>query len=338
MNTRPPLPPSRVETPPTTTETVAHAARLLARGGLVAVPTETVYGLAGDARNPTAIARIFAAKGRPASNPLISHVADLDAARALAHVPPLAERLAAAFWPGPLTLVLPRRADSPVCDLACAGLNTIALRVPAHPLMRQLLAATRFPLAAPSANPSGAVSPTQADHVAGGLGAALDLILDGGPSAVGLESTVVAVAGERATLLRAGGLARSEIEAVTGPLARAGEENASPRSPGQLSRHYAPRAALRLGATTARPGEARLAFGDGLAVGDGPSINLSPTGDLIEAAARLFAALHQLDAMGVTHIAVAPIPDTGLGEAINDRLARAARGRTPAQPDKGSAP
>ena len=297
---------------------ITAAARLLAWGGLVAFPTETVYGLGADARNGEAVAGIFAAKGRPRFNPLIVHVPDLAEAERHAVFSPLARRLAAAFWPGPLTLVLPRKADTPLSLLVSAGLDTIALRVPSHPLARALLAEASMPLAAPSANPSGAVSATTAAHVVEGLGEHVDLVLDGGATPLGLESTVIGFEDGNAVLLRPGAIARSEIEAVTGPLAAA---PGTIQSPGQLASHYAPRAMLRLNAAKANPGEMLLGFGAVAA-----DMNLSPGGDLKEAAANLFAMLRALDKK-TSNIAVSPIPDTGLGEAINDRLQRAATPR-----------
>ena len=285
------------------------------------MPTETVYGLAADAGNAQAVARLYESKGRPRFNPLIAHVPGKSAAAKLAILPELAEQLMDRFWPGPLTLVLPKRKEAPVCDLANAGLDTIALRAPAHPVARELLQAFNAPLVAPSANPSGRISPTSPAHVADMLGDRIDLILDGGACSVGLESTVIAVIGDQATLLRPGGLDRAEIEAVTGPLAKAGDSDA-PASPGMLKSHYAPAAPVRLNASTLRSGEAWLGFGP--VAGD---INLSPDGDLGEAAAHLFAALRELDADQPSGIAVAPIPETGLGEAINDRLRRAAAPR-----------
>jgi len=316
---------------PGTPEALAAAVRALAAGELVALPTETVYGLGADATNGRAVAAIYAAKGRPSFNPLIAHVADLAAAEALVRFDPLSRRLAEAAWPGPLTLVLPLRAGSPVSTLATAGLDTLAVRVPAHPLALALLEAFGRPVAAPSANRSGRISPTTAAHVAADLGTRVALILDGGPTRIGLESTIVQVRDARPHLLRPGGMTRGALEALAGcPLvapAIAGDDGA-PRAPGMLLSHYAPRAAVRLGATEPRPGEAWLGFGPGPEVGDRPTVNLSPTGDLTEAAARLFDALHQLDASGVTAIAVAPIPGHGLGEAINDRLGRAAADRT----------
>ncbi|MFQ5346916.1 MAG: L-threonylcarbamoyladenylate synthase [Rhodothalassiaceae bacterium] len=300
---------------------IARAAEILRAGGLVALPTETVYGLAADATNATAVAAIFAAKGRPRFNPLICHVPDVAAATALVEAGPLAARLMAAFWPGPLTLVLPRRAAAPVAALVSAGLDTLAVRAPAHPVARGLLEAFGGPLAAPSANRSGRVSPTTAQHVAADLGDAVDLILDGGPCAVGIESTIIAVDGDRVTLLRPGGIAEEEIaRLIGGPLARGAQ--GSVRAPGMLRSHYAPKAPVRLDATERRTGEVLIGFGP--IAGD---LSLSPAGDLVEAAARLFAVLREADARRPRAIAMAPIPDVGLGRAINDRLQRAAAAR-----------
>ncbi len=295
---------------------VAEAARVLVRGGLAAFPTETVYGLGADAGNGEAVAAIFAAKGRPRFNPLIVHVANAEAARRQAVFNPLAEKLAARFWPGALTLVLPRSANATVSLLVSAGLDTVALRAPSHPVARALLAAAGRPIAAPSANASGRVTATSAAHVAAELGDKVDLILDGGATPLGLESTVIGFDGGRAVLLRPGAIARQEIEAVTGPLAPAG---GTIQSPGQLESHYAPAARLRLNASKAESGEALLGFGP---VADA-WLNLSPAGDLKEAAANLFSMLRDMDEQ-VGAIAVSPIPETGLGEAINDRLRRAA--------------
>lgn len=299
-----------------------RAADIIRAGGLVGMPTETVYGLAADAGQGDAVARLYTAKGRPRFNPLISHVTDAAMAERLAHIPPLARRLMEEFWPGPMTLVLPRRDTAPVSELATAGLDTLALRAPRHPAARALIARLDRPLVAPSANPSGGVSPTTAQHVLDGLGTKIDLVLDGGPCPVGLESTVIAVGASvetnQATLLRPGGLDRDAIEAVTGPLARAGDGHA-PASPGMLKSHYAPNAPIRLNARTVEPDEVWLGFGN--IAGD---LNLSARGDLAEAASHLFAYLRKLDADGARRIAVAPIPQTGLGEAINDRLRRAA--------------
>lgn len=300
---------------------LTHAATLLRGGGLVAIPTETVYGLAANAADADAVARLYEAKGRPRFNPLIAHVSGLEMAKRLGVLSELAQALAEEFWPGPLTLVLPKHRDAPLCDLANAGLDSVALRAPAHEAAQALLKELDLPLVAPSANPSGAISPTTAQHVLDGLSETIDLVLDGGPCPVGLESTVVAVDGDQATLLRPGGLARSAIEKITGPLAMAGDSDA-PQSPGMLKSHYAPNAAVRLNATSRRDGEVLLGFGS--IAGD---INLSARGDLVEAATRLFAALRELDTKGAKTIAVAPIPAEGLGEAINDRLRRAAAPR-----------
>lgn len=302
-------------------KTVSAAAAALGRGDLVGLPTETVYGLGADATNPVAVAKIFAAKGRPHFNPLISHVVSLEAAEALGNFSPLAAKLAEAFWPGPLSLVVPRQPDCAVCDLACAGLDTIALRVPSHPLMQQVLSAFGKPVAAPSANISGRPSPTTAGHVRDEFGDRLALVLDGGPSAVGLESAVVAVSGDQATLLRLGGLSRKALEAIAGPLLSPdASAKAAPASPGMVLRHYAPRAPVRLNAAGAKAGEVMIGFGPGY---NGADFNLSPSGNLTEAAAQLFALLRAADALNPTTIAIAPVPETGLGEAIADRLRRA---------------
>jgi L-threonylcarbamoyladenylate synthase len=307
-----------------TTESVARAARMLRSGGLVAFPTETVYGLGADATNGRAVAAIFEAKGRPRFNPLIVHVATVEAAAALGELGNVGGALAAAFWPGPLTLVLARRPGCPVADLATAGLDTIALRVPAHPVAQALLRAADMPIAAPSANRSGHVSPTTAAHVAGDLGERVALILDGGPTPLGLESTVIAVTGSVPIVLRLGAVARDELARALGhPVEVAGGVAGEPASPGMLARHYAPAARLRLGVADVRHGEALLAFGAPLPHA-GAMVNLSPSGDLVEAAANLFAALRTLDASGAKAIAAMPIPEQGLGEAINDRLRRAA--------------
>lgn len=303
---------------------IAAAARLLRDSGLVAFPTETVYGLGADATDGPAVARIFAAKQRPSFNPLISHLAEASAAAAFADLNPKAEKLAEAFWPGPLTLVLPRRADCAIADIASAGLDTVALRVPAHPVAHALLRETGRPVAAPSANRSGRVSPTRAEHVAAELGTQVDMILDGGPCEIGLESTVVRLNASGACLLRPGGITRAEIEGVIGQLGEFEPSAAKPTAPGQLPSHYAPAQPVRMNAMTAQPGEVLLGFGP-----DVPgTVNLSETGDLAEAAANLFAALHQLGNSDAQAIAVAPVPDTGLGIAINDRLRRAAAPRT----------
>jgi len=300
---------------------VAAAAEALRRGELVILPTETVYGLACDAGNPQAVARAYEAKGRPRFNPLIAHVSDLAAARTVAVLDDRAERLAEAFWPGPLTLVLPCRAGGPVSDLARAGLDTVAVRVPGHPLAREVIAAFGGPVAAPSANRSGRPSPTTYADAVEETGAAAAVALDGGPSSVGVESTVISLIDERARLLRPGGAPREAVEAVIGPLAEAKLD--ARRSPGRLARHYAPSVPVRLEAMSSLPGEAYLAFGP--YAPETPEVwNLSPSGDLREAAANLFAHLRAADRSGMAAIAVAPIPEVGLGEAINDRLRRAA--------------
>jgi L-threonylcarbamoyladenylate synthase len=313
--------------------TIAEAARILAAGGLVAFPTETVYGLGADATDGTAVARLYAAKGRPAFNPLIAHVPDLSSAHRLAILDGPAERLAAAFWPGPLTLVLRKSAGCPVSELATAGLDSIAVRMPDHPVARDILRALGRPVVAPSANRSGHVSPTTAAHVLADLGGRIDLIVDGGPATVGVESTIVALLGEP-MLLRPGGVPREDIERVLeGDLADAppGEiDPEAPVAPGMLASHYAPRAALRLNADSVSPGEGLLAFGPNLPRGAEKAalvLNLSPAGDLVEAAANLFSDLRTLDAAAVETIAVMPIPGDGLGEAINDRLTRGAAPR-----------
>ena len=309
---------------------IETAARCLGQGGLVAFPTETVYGLGADAGNGEAIARLYAAKGRPAFNPLIVHVASLDAALRLAQFDASAQALAAAFWPGPLTLVLPKRPDCGVADLALAGLDSVAVRVPAHPVAQALLMAFKRPMVAPSANRSGHVSPTSAAHVLNDLRGRIDLVIDAGPCAVGVESTIVSCLGEP-TLLRPGGLARRSIERVIErALADAPVADDAPLAPGMLASHYAPKARLRLEALMPHNDEALLAFGPAPAFA-GTTLNLSPRGDLIEAAANLFSHLRALDASGAKTIAVMKVPHDGLGEAINDRLARAAaprQGRT----------
>lgn len=310
---------------PATADAITDAAAALREGLLVAFPTETVYGLGADATNARAVAGIFEAKGRPRFNPLISHVADAEDAARFAVLGTEAQALAATFWPGALTLVLNKRAGCDIADLATAGLDTVALRVPSHPVARAVIRAAGRPIAAPSANLSGHVSPTTAAHVDADLGDKVAVILDDGPCAIGLESTVVDVSGHEPTLLRAGGVTREAIEAVLGARLALQTDNADrPSSPGQLASHYAPRATVRLNATEVIPGEALLAFGPTVPVHSGPSINLSPSSDLIEAATNLFAALRRLDTSGATTIAVMPIPEGGLGEAINDRLRRAA--------------
>lgn len=288
-----------------------EAVRVIDTGGCVAVPTETVYGLAADATDPHAVAGIYAAKGRPSFNPLIVHVVDMAAARRIAVVDAAAEALAERWWPGPLTMVLPLAADSPVASLVTAGLDTVAIRMPAHRAMQALLAACARPLAAPSANASGAISPTRAAHVAASLNGRIPLILDDGPTAAGIESTIVDVA--RRLILRPGPIPRAALG-----FARVGAD-APITAPGQLASHYAPSKPVRLNALDAGPGEWLIGFG--AVAGDD---SLSPGGDPVEAAARLFDALHRADASGADAIAVAPVPMDGLGEAINDRLARAA--------------
>jgi L-threonylcarbamoyladenylate synthase len=312
----------------------AAAARVLAGGGLVAFPTETVYGLGADAANAAAIARLYQAKGRPAFNPLIAHVGDLGAARKIARFDAVALALAEAFWPGPLTLVLPKAENCPVADLATAGLDTVAIRVPVHTIARDILRAFGGPVVAPSANLSGHVSPTTAEHVRSDLAGRIDLIVDGGAVAVGVESTIVGCF-EVPMLLRPGGVPRADIERVLGraltqPLDDADSDGGQPLAPGMLASHYAPRTRVRINAESLEPGEALLAFGSDAVSGiDAASavMNLSVRGDLTEAAANLFGYLRALDARQARAIAVMPIPDDGLGEAINDRLRRAAVGR-----------
>jgi len=311
-----------------TEDAVAAAARLLQEGLLVAFPTETVYGLGADARNDRAVAAIFAAKARPRFNPLIVHWHAAEAAARAVKFDARARELARHFWPGPLTLVLPRRAGAAISLLCSAGLDTLAVRVPAHPVAQALLEAFDGPLAAPSANRSGAVSPTTAAHVAESLGERVALILDGGRCAVGIESTVVDLASRDARLLRPGGVTLEALEAVIGPLAVAGDVPAAPRSPGQLASHYAPRATLRLEVREGpKEGEALLAFGANPPGGFVATLNLSPQADLVEAAANLFAMLRALDDASPAGIAVMPVPERGLGRAINDRLRRAAAPR-----------
>jgi len=305
---------------------IARAAAALARGELVAFPTETVYGLGADARNGKAVAAVFALKGRPRFNPLIVHVEDRAMAARCGRLNGTADRLIEAFWPGPLTLVVKLAAQSGIAPLATAGLDTIALRAPAHPVAQALLAAAGFPIAAPSANASGYVSPTRAEHVEHDLDEGPALILKGGPLPKGLESTVIDATADPPVLLRPGVVTREAVEKVLGkPLAReAGEAH---RSPGQQPSHYAPKARLRLDAKDLAPGEALLAFGPDAPPGAGTLINLSASGDLEEAAANLFAALRELDRLGAERVAVMPVPMEGLGAAINDRLRRAAAPR-----------
>jgi L-threonylcarbamoyladenylate synthase len=312
---------------------VTAAARTLGEGGLVAFPTETVYGLGADATNAAAIAHLYQAKGRPAFNPLIAHVGDLGAAREIGRFDTAALQLAEAFWPGPLTLVLPKTADCAVADLATAGLDTVAIRIPAHPVARDILRAFGRPVVAPSANLSGHVSPTIAAHVLSDLEGRIDLIVDGGAVAVGVESTIVGIF-DQPMLLRPGGLPRADVERVLGqalkqPPEDAESDSAQPLAPGMLASHYAPRTKVRLNATRLEPGEALLAFGTDAVSGIDAAaavMNLSARGDLAEAAAHLFGYLRALDTKGAHNIAVMPIPNDGLGEAINDRLRRAAVG------------
>jgi L-threonylcarbamoyladenylate synthase len=313
---------------------MAQAARLLTEGGLVAFPTETVYGLGADATNPAAIARLYQAKGRPAFNPLIAHVSDLAAATRIACFDATAIALAEAFWPGPLTLVLPKTNDCAVADLATAGLDTVAIRVPAHRIAREILRAFGGPVVAPSANLSGHVSPTSAAHVQSDLAGRIDLIVDGGAVAVGVESTIVGCF-DAPMLLRPGGLPRGEIEKLLGrtllqPPQDPDGHSGQPLAPGMLASHYAPRTQVRLNADRVEAGEALLAFGPAVVPGTDAAIavmNLSPRSNVDEAAANLFGYLRALDGKGARAIAVMPIPHHGLGEAINDRLRRAAVGR-----------
>ena len=304
---------------PATPRGFEDAARLLAGGGLVAFPTETVYGLGADARDDRAVARIFEAKGRPRFNPLIVHLPDLAAARRHARLDDLAERLAGAFWPGPLTLVLPL-AEAPLSPLVTAGLTSVAVRVPAHPVAQALLRAFGGPLAAPSANPSGRVSPTRAGHVLEGLSDRIEAVLDGGACAVGVESTIVGLTDGVPRLLRPGGLPAEAVEDCLGMRLATGGSGTRPTAPGQLASHYAPGVAVRLQAEP-RPEETFIGFG-----ASGGTMNLSPSGDLVEAAANLFHLLREADRLG-RPIAVAPVPERGLGRAINDRLRRAAAPR-----------
>ncbi|WP_420959741.1 L-threonylcarbamoyladenylate synthase [Brucella sp. IR073] len=310
-------------------EALARAARILGDGGLVAIPTETVYGLAADATNGLGVAKIFEAKGRPRFNPLICHVSDAAMAERFVEIDPFSRRLIDAFWPGPLTLVLPLKQDAAVHPLVTAGLSTLAVRMP-RGAAGEIIAMLDRPLAAPSANTSGRISATSAEAVADDLGAKVDMILDAGPCPVGLESTIVKIEGEVISLLRPGGLAAEEIEALTGKTLHRLDQRAAIQAPGMLASHYAPRAVMRLDVTEIEPGEALLAFGPMRAKGaDRAShrLNLSEAGDLREAAVHLFDYMKRLDATGAGIIAVEPIPHDGLGEAINDRLARAAAPR-----------
>jgi len=312
-----------------TRDSVDQAVAALEAGACIGLPTETVYGLAADATNAAAVARIFELKGRPRFNPLIAHVSDMAMAQREGIFPEAAQRLAQGFWPGALSLVVPRRPDTRLSDLCSAGLATQAFRVPAHPLARAVIEAFGRPLAAPSANRSGHVSPTTAAHVRGEFSKEdVPLVLDGGPAEVGLESTIVGFLDGQAWLLRPGGIPRAEIEALIGPLRTdAPDTEDAPHAPGRLLRHYAPHTPVRLNARDIEPGEALLAFGPNAPSGAAAMVQLSKQGDLREAAAGLFAGLRRLDAVGARAIAVMPIPDEGLGEAINDRLRRAAAGR-----------
>lgn len=314
---------------PATPDAIERAARLLRDGDVVAFPTETVYGLGGDATNERAVARIFAVKGRPHFNPLIVHVAGLPEAAEFAIFDDRARRVAQRFWPGPLSLVLPRRPGCGISLLASAGLDTIALRAPAHPTAQALLHACGRPLAAPSANRSGRVSPTTAPHVAADFGGDLTLVLDAGPCRVGLESTVLDLSDATPALLRAGGVTLEELAEVLGRIDALAIGEAAPRSPGRLASHYAPSLPVRPNVTSARTGEALLAFGLDAPPGFAEVLFLSRTGDLGEAAANLFSMLRRLDRPKFTAIAVMPIPEDGLGRAINDRLRRAAALRPP---------
>lgn len=300
---------------------LSTAAGILAAGGLIAFPTETVYGLGVDARNSDAVARLYAAKGRPSFNPLIVHVASLEAAERYVEFDDTARALAQAFWPGALTLVLPVRGDAGISPLVTAGLDTLAIRVPDHPVAQALIGAFGYPVAAPSANPSGQVSPTKFAHVQDQMTGRIAGIVDGGDCSVGLESTIVATQ-PAPTLLRAGGVPAEVIERALGTSLALAGGTAAPSSPGQLASHYAPKGTVRLNADHIEAGETLLGFGAVDA-----AVNLSPSGDLVEAAANLFAALHRLNAMNAEKIAVSPIPDHGLGRAINDRLRRAAAPR-----------
>ncbi len=312
------------------TEAIAAAAAALKAGELVAMPTETVYGLAADARNARAVASIFLAKGRPHFNPLIVHVASIEAAGEIAELSGPAAKLAEAFWPGPLSLVLPKRAGAGIADLATAGLDTVAVRVPSHAVAHDLLSAFGGPVAAPSANVSGRISATTAAHVIADLGAHVSVVLDAGPAPIGMESTIVGCVGGEVVLLRPGGAGRADIKVVLGrPLMAPVTDPGAPVAPGMLTSHYAPSAGLRLNVDEVRPGEALLAFGPDLPAGATravATVNLSPSGDMTEAATNFFAGLRDLDGRADA-IAVAPIPEEGLGEAINDRLRRAAAPR-----------
>ncbi len=322
-----------------TPEALAEAGARVRRGGLVAFPTETVYGLGADATQGLAVAAIYSAKGRPSFNPLIIHVESALNAAQLVTFTPLAERLAEAFWPGPLTLVLPRTLACPVADLAGAGLATLAVRVPAHPVALAFLRAAARPVAAPSANPSGTLSPTRAEHVMAAFDeSVVPFVLEGGPGAVGLESTVVDLTEDTPTILRPGGVTREALERIVGGRVRvAHEDPTAPRSPGMLARHYAPGKPVRLNARAVEPDEALLAFGPDAAIPGGVArVNLSPRGDLVEAAAHLFSMMRTLEQTPCRRMAVMPIPDEGLGLAINDRLRRAAHPATEGTDEGGT--
>lgn len=319
--------PRRARLAPATPENIALAAACLRAGGLVAMPTETVYGLAALATSDTAAASIYAAKGRPSFNPLIAHFEDVEAAAREARLDRWARKLADAFWPGPLTIVAPVAQSCRVSLLARAGLDTLALRVPGHQVARALIAAAGAPLAAPSANRSGRVSPTTAEHVRADLDGLIALVLDAGPCGWGVESTVVACLDDGPRLLRPGAVSREELEAALGAAIAAAEPDRAPVAPGALASHYAPRALMQLNATAPSPGSAALDFGAQFDATAGPCLDLSPRGDLKEAAANLFAHLRALDATGAPVICVAPIPEHALGAALNDRLRRAAAPR-----------
>ncbi len=303
---------------------VNRAATILSAGGLVAFPTETVYGLGADARNGHAVASVYAAKGRPSFNPLIVHVADLDTAKRYAGFNDLALSLAAEFWPGPLTLVLPLTKNHDLSELVTAGLDSVAIRIPQHPVAQALLNAFNGPLAAPSANPSGRISPTQAAHVIADMNGKINAVLDGGNCTVGLESTILKIEGSKVSLLRAGGVSVEQITNVLGQGIATSSDPKTPQSPGQLKSHYAPKAQVRLNVGAVKDHEVLLGFGPDCA---DAALNLSPTGDLIEAAANLFSYLRKMDALALDGIAISPIPMSGLGLAINDRLKRAAAPR-----------
>ena len=311
---------------PVTPETIVEAAQQIQTGNLVAFPTETVYGLGADATNGQAVASVFTAKNRPEFNPLIIHVGDVADAEKLVQIDDRARRVAREFWPGPLSLILPRTDTCPVNLLAGAGLDTLAVRVPEHPTAQALIKAAGVPIAAPSANRSSEVSPTTASHVATSLGDAVDLIIDGGPCAVGLESTVLDLSRRVPMILRPGAIDAEELESLLGPLSANDGQGAAPRSPGQLLRHYATRIPLRMKVSDVAVDEALLAFGPDLLKGAKIVKNLSEKGDLAEAASNLFAMMRALDRPGCSGIAVMPIPDNGIGRAINDRLQRAAHG------------